>query len=439
MRDLDLDLECTDPKLLTRRLGALLLVVATACGPDVASESTEAEPTTAGSTEAEVPTTGEPAPVVDCEAVPTVLDAPAWRGEPELGGSRVAAAGDGDVLFLRGSDVLDKFGADGVAWTHSFAEDEAPAVMASLPDGRVVVGGTVHADGGWETRLFLFGADGQPLASEIVDQESGRDESLVAMGVSSLGEIAAVIRTSTAGEPGDPQEPGDARLRVDRYDDALGLVWSVDGGAYRFEPAVDVDADGDVYVATQDLVATSKDGFAYTWALAVRSFDAGGERWAAAPVEIETDNNVPGLVVSVGDQVYVLQQRPAAFVFMALSTAGEPVWTWTRDDQDPPSEAWLAGHTLQSVAASPCGGVYVGGHSDVDVEFVAGAASLFHVAADGTPGPITNVLEMPHDGTFEHFDAEAIDVTPLGRIVAVGSLRAVFPNEAANRVWVQGF
>jgi hypothetical protein len=233
-------------------------------------------------------------------------------------------------------------------------------------------------------------------------------------------------------------ETNDSRLRIDRHDDELGWAWSVDAGAYAFAPALDVDAAGDVHVATADIVGTSNGGFGYTWALRVRSFDAAGERWAAEPVEVETDNNVLALAVGAGDQVYVLGQRPSGFVVQALTLDGAPVWTWTRDAGDPPSEDWLAGHRLGALAASPCGGVYLGGYSDVDIDGVAGAGSLFHVAADGTPGTIVHLLERPHDGTFEHGDVAALDVT-LGRIVAVGALRPVFPNDASDRTWARSF
>ncbi|MBL9105980.1 MAG: hypothetical protein JNL82_33975 [Myxococcales bacterium] len=420
----------------------LALMLAAACGPEAADESaTEPGPTSSGAdstgTDAPTtgePTTGEPPPAVDCAEVPVVLDAPVWTGEPANGGGRVAAAADGDVLLLRtGVAALEKFGVDGVAWSHTFADDESPVALAALADGRVVVGGMAFDDdAGRESRLWLFGADGQLLAVETVDHEPGRDEHVVAMGASPAGHVAAAV-LSVAVE-GDP----DARLRVDRYDDALALVWSADGGAYEFDPALDVDADGRVYLATARIAGTSNGGFDYTWELRVRSFDADGERWAADPVEVETDNNVLALAVSVGDQVYVLGQRPAAFFVGALTTAGAPVWAWTRDQAEAPSQTWLAGHRLGALAASPCGGVYLGGYSDVDIDGVAGAASLFHVAPDGTPGPVTNVLETPHDGQFAHSDVSALDVA-LGRIVAVGSLEPVFPNDAPSRTWVRSF
>jgi len=409
-------------------VGFVGFVAVTACGPgsadETATESGSTSGPTSGSTGA--PTTGEePPPALDCEVVPTVLDAPQSVSEPAEFSSDVVAGLDGDAVLLT-YDALIKYSAGAPVWSHAYEAGERAQALASLPDGRVVAGGYATGD---ETAvlLMLVGADGQRLATRTHDLAPGLVEQALAIAVTPGGDVFAAVLASTPDEPKTPSV-----LRLDRYDAELGHVWSVGVDGVGFQPGLAVDGDGNTYLGTISIASTEE--FEYTWSLGVMAFDPAGEpRWTADALEFRTWKELAAVDISVGDQVYVLANNASGFALRALSTAGAPAWEIVRGVADGGE------HVLRAAAASPCGGVFVGGRSDVEIDLISERASLFHIAADGTLGAITTVLDTPHEGEYEYDVTTTLAVSPLGRVIAAGRLRPAAGGDGDDLPWLHAY
>lgn len=419
------------PRIHVTRSLALVLLLA-ACGPESAA-STDGD-TTTGSTgptttspTTTAPTTGAGPPVVDCAEVPTELAAPQWTADLTDFPLGVAASLEGDAALLY-YDSLERRGAAGVVWSQPPLADEHVQALAALPDGQIVLGGWVNEGDDAPAFLARLGADGERLATQPFDPDPARSEVVQALAVTSAGDVFTASMAFVAEQPDQPP-----RLRLDRFDAALAHVWGVDAGEYGFAPALAVDDDGDAYLATVDIAAVGDQGFEYTWSLVVRAFDPdGAPGWTSDAVEVVTDNNLVDVDVSVGDRVYALAGNKFGFVLRALSSAGEVAWTVGKDADE------VGDHWLHAVVASPCGGAFVGGRSDVELDGVSERASLFHVAADGTFGPITYMLDEPFDGAYTFGEVTDLAISPLGRLVAVGTLRPKLVADDERR-WLHGY
>ncbi|MCY1065430.1 hypothetical protein OV090_11690 [Nannocystis sp. RBIL2] len=369
-----------------------------ACGPkpggDTEGASTSEATTTDGPTTG-APTTGEPE--LDCEAVPAVFDAPLWHAPAAASVGAIASGPGGDALVLLSRELL-RFGADGPVWSRSFVDEQVVFALATWPDGQVVLGGAEGESG----VLMRVGADGEPAGSQVIELAGSEAEPIVAVAAAPAGEVFAVAEVFGA---------LGSHFRLDRFDAELGHVWSADVGDSGFAPALAVDAAGNSYVALADIVAS--DGMHNTWALQVLAFAPdGGLRWQSEAVQFVADHGVVNVDLGLGDQVYALAGNRAGFVLQALSPEGAPAWQIGRDDGE------AGEHTLMAAVASPCGGVFVGGRSEGDGPGIA--ASLFHVAADGTLGPVSTLgAEPPGEGAFEA--TMSLAISPLGRVLAAGT------------------
>lgn len=368
-----------------------------ACGPSPGGD-TDDESTTAATTDG--PTTGAPTtgePELDCEAVPAVFDAPLWHAPAAASVGAIASGPGGDALVLQSGELL-RFGADGPVWSRSFVAEQVVFVLSTWPDGQVVLGGGEGESG----VLMRVGADGESAGTQVIELAEGEAEPIVAVAAAPGGEVFAVAKVFSA--------LGN-RLRLDRFDAALGHVWSADISGSGFTPSLAVDAAGNSYVALADIVAA--EGIHNTWALQVRAFAPDGEpRWQSEAIQFVADSGIVNVDLGLGDQVYALAGNRAGFVLQALSPDGAPAWQIGRDDGE------AGEHTLMAAVASPCGGVFVGGRSEGEGPGIA--ASLFHIAADGTFGPVSTLgPEPPGEGVFEA--TMSLAVSPFGRVFAAGT------------------
>lgn len=422
------------------RVGPVICAVLVACGPGTATSTdaeTDAETTTTGTTgttgTTEPTGTGEPTtgetPMSDCEQVPLVLDAPRWSAEFAgfLDGLAVAPDGDGVLLV---DDVIVRVGPEGVVWTQVLPKGEYANTIVAGPGGQVIAGGWFHEDGAATDPglLLWFGPAGERLNSGLVDLDVDRNESIFNLATNAAGDVFV---TSIASPP---DQPGEGIVRVHRFDAAFAHVTTADGGPFRFVPALAADDEGNSYLATVDLMSEGDaPNIEYTWTLRVRSFGPDGKlRWTSDEFSIVTLNELVDLELSVGDQVYALMSNRGGHGLHAFSRAGEHLWAHSR------SWGEVGDHKLHAVVASPCGGAYVGGSSDVEIDFISERASLFHVAPDGTFGTITYLLDTPHDGAYTFGETTDLAISPLGAIVAAGTLR---PEAAAEDElgWVHGY
>jgi len=66
-------------------------------------------------------------------------------------------------------------------------------------------------------------------------------------------------------------------------------------------------------------------------------------------------------------------------------------------------------------------------------------ASVFHLAADGTPGAVTTMLDMPHDGEYEYDVTTRLAVSPLGRVSAAGTLGPASGVDGDDLPWLHAW
>lgn len=371
-----------------------------------ATDSAGATSETAGSETTDGETSGGD-PGIKCEEFATELPDLAWTATHDDTREELVALPGGHAAYFAKEHSVARVGPDGVVWSHTF--DEWPFHLAPLPGDRILVAGIPTEGGQW---LAILSADGELLASATPPLPDGVDIApLVEVATSASGMIYAL---TFHGQP-------PVTWRIEIFDDALTSAggFAIDSDRIGPSSGLAADDDGNAYVAT--INGIGKDTGSQTWRLDVLSYAADGAlRWASDGVAFTTSTSSTYEVpeVSVGDQIYAIAGNNSAFALQALTRDGAVAWTKVHTFGKGATDPEVADHFLHAVVASPCGGAFVGGRTNLDG--IGGRASAFHIGADGSFGE-ASVFLGTHEG-LNHRETVGIALASDGRMTTVGRL-----------------
>jgi hypothetical protein len=364
-------------------------------------------------------------PQADCSMVPTVLDSPigGWveaEPDPALTDLQPAAVlPGGDLVWLMGHARVIRWNVDGQQlWIREAEDGEVFSHLGVAATGAIVVGGHYDSDDPLEPGkamllLMRLDGDGNVEQREIIDVPDHETELVGALAVTPAGDTIAEI--SLLGVP-------ETTARLARFDGDLSERWSIESESV-FELAIDVD--GNIYTAQMDLI--EGEALDYLWNATVTARTSEGELAWVAEVEVPS-SGLPSPQLSISDRVYMLTPGFEDSRLFAFELDGELAW----------EHDFYAGdlyHHVAAIAASPCGGVYLGGRTSVPM--LGARASLASMDAAGSLGPIVPLVDELPDDYF--FDATThLAVSPLGQVVASGELRRP-SDENPDRAWMKAY
>lgn len=363
----------------------------------------------------------DPLPLVDCASVPTVLDSPVggWveaQPDPNLTGfGELAVLPGGDLIWLFGHERLLRWTPDGdEVWSYDAEPGDVLSQVAVSATGAIVVGGHHEPDPEHATLLLLrLDADGNVSQREVIDVPDSSSEIVSDLEITAAGDAIVAIALL---------DPDSIERRLARFDRELVEQWNVAGDPF-FELAI--DADGSIYTAWMELI--EGEPLDYLWAATVTARSPDGElAWITDAIEVSS-SGLPIPQLAIGDRVYLLAPGYSDSRLFAFDRDGELAWQHDFYADGPQ-------HHVMTIAASPCGGAWLGGRTNL--ETIDMRASLSSMTADGSLGPIVALTnDLPDDYRFAA--TTQLAVSPLGDVIATGDLQRL--DASPDRVWIKAY
>lgn len=401
------------------------LQVAPVVEPDTDTDATttglaSGDSTAADSTADETGSGGPVPPMADCEVDPIDLAAPRWEWNagpdaPSTPFERYSVLPGGDVLWREGHVRVGRWTAGGEpVWELDAAAGEVWSHVAATAFGEPIVVGHVGDAMGDPAQLQLLrlSAAGERLDERLYDDAPGAGQVPTSLGVAATGDVFVEVFWLD-----------DERWRLQRYDASLERAWSLELEPERSYFSLTVDDDANVYMAS--LMGSTAAG----WTARLDAYDVDGElRWSEG---FDLPVVQPSGTLSVGDGVYLLAGGlDSPSLLMGWDLAGNFVFTSSSDDSDPFRIA-------NAMAASPCGGVYVGGRAAV--EGLGTRAALWHVDANGVEGPVSALVEAAPLEGWEYESVDRVELSPLDELVVRGQLGSSLGGGEPATEWMRGY
>lgn len=381
----------------------MVVVLATACGSTM-EVGTNGE--SVGSDDGETETddaAGFPAP--NCDQLPD-LDSP-LREWIEADGvnlpTHVLPGGD----FLRvDTDQLTRMDADlQPLWSVETGTDTFIGDVVPTASDEIVVTGHVYIGGERSLWLARYDHEGHRTHERIVNG-----------GLGSGGLLGTTAGTPTGALRLDIWLGLDEPSALDSYDESFERQWR-----REFEDltlALGTSADGTTYqVSVSDGGQPNPEISLYDWNIQLLAIGPEGEELWSAEAVLEGVNNLPVHRVTAGEQIYVMAGGPflsrGSAVF-AFRHDGTPAWTFNTRELE-------GSVSVHEIAASPCGGVYVGGTSTGD-NHLDPRVTIWHIDASGSPESYVRLSADGLEDGYRYTGIERIQVTPVNELVVWGKL-----------------
>jgi len=406
---------------------ALVSLALVACGPQVELEgdaSGSGGVSTGGSSSessagVDDASTGPLPPPVDCEADPIDLTAPAWAfmGMPERPDSPFD-----DFVVLAGGDVVGRdFNFEIVRWSpigHEAwrirADDwEFWRAITALPTGEAIVVG-LRGDGpeGGRLELLRLSPDGERLEERFYSDASPTGQLPLRAAFSANGDVVVEVF-----------RPDGPTWWLQRYDASFEPQWSVELDPERYHLGLGRDLAGEHVLAASFVLDP---GSETAWIGRLDDYDAAGVvQWSAEFELIAVDE--PELEFAIGDRIYLLARDDLAdaSVLVAWDFEGNPIFSRSSAETEPIRIA-------TSLAASPCGGAYVGGRAAADG--LGTVAALWHVDANGVESPPIVLADQTPEG-WSYGAVSQLRASPLDELVVLGTMRGA----EVSIEWLRGY
>lgn len=322
----------------------------------------------------------------------------------------------GDFLTV-GDDEITRFGRDlQPTWELETRSGVRIDRFATTERGDVVVAG-VDFDNDGALWLARYGRAGE-LIHERLDHKGTEDTGVAAMALTSTREVR-LMRHGTE----------DEAPVVVAYDSIFRAQWRhvVEGPKDWAEIAV--DTQGNTYLASFDFGVFTAEGEPQG-ELHVEAIDPDGEEKWSLTVRVVFAAGSSGFEpfeISAGDQLYVLVGGRDWGLASVLAFRPDGTLAWMRESADEPE-----GAMIHSIAASPCGGLYMGGRTAEPER-----ARLWFLNEDGQEEAGADFSGLaPADGYY-YRDIDRVQVSADGRLVVWGSID--YPGRPDVVEWLRAY
>lgn len=277
--------------------------------------------------------------------------------------------------------------------------------------GEIVVVGTAPEGGPNTLWLARYDEHGSLAHEQIIDDGRTAGSTPLVAGTTTGG--VRVVRYGNEGEA----------PVIAAYDEQFEEQWRHEVDLFGPPDSIAIDTDGHTYL----VVASPADsGALLDWDVRLLALDVDGEElWSS-------ETRVSGLQLafqndfSVGDQIYLRADR-----FDMIAGA---VLAFRRDDGSMAWEQRLEGDSElahYAMAASPCGGIYLGGRS------AEGRAMLWLLDEEGREESVADFSEVVLPEDYHYSGIDHVEVSPRGELVVWGNVGHLGTPDVAE--WLRAY